>query len=413
MTSIDVDDIVTNARRNGLRIIGPSSFGIASPRPETALQAALVDVDRPGRATSPSRCSRALWRRRSSCWLSGSGVGLSWFVSLGDKADISANDLLQFWEDDDATNVITLYTESLGNPRKFARIARRVAATKPIVAVRTGAALVGTANAALYEQTGVIQVPTVVAMLDTARVLATQPLMNGDRVAVVSNAKSPFVLTAATLDAAGLEVANSPRLDWRTTPDDYADALRAAARRRRGRRSHRDPRSADVRSDRRTDRRHRPSRPSGAAKPIVAVMLGSTDGQLSPRLTDPDVLVPRAGRGGLEPCRRVLRVAAGDRCRGHRCRVDPDRSGPRRCDRRRAPRHRHDAAVGDRRVARQLRRDDAGDPTRRRGRCRRRPPARSATRSPSRRSLVGSDVRSRPGSRSTCPTTPTSSRPSS
>ncbi len=278
--SLEVDEIVANARRNGLRIIGPSSFGIASPRPETALQAALVDVAVPAGRVAVSMQSGTL---ATSLLLLAHrlGVGLSWFVSLGDKADISANDLLQFWEDDDATNVITLYTESLGNPRKFARIARRVAATKPIVAVRTGAALVGTANAALYEQTGVIQVPTVVAMLDTARVLATQPLMNGDRVAVVSNAKSPFVLTAATLDAAGLVVANSPRLDWRTTPDDYADALRAAVADDEVDAViviHAPPTFEAI--DQPIDAIVRAS--EGAGKPIVAVMLGSTDGQLSP-----------------------------------------------------------------------------------------------------------------------------------
>ncbi len=276
---IDVGDIVTNARRNGLRIIGPSSFGVASPRPETALQAALVDVTVPAGNVAVSMQSGTL---ATSLLLLAQrlGLGLSWFVSLGDKADISANDLLQFWEDDDATKVIALYTESLGNPRKFARIARRVAATKPIVAVRTGAALVGAANAALYEQTGVIQVPTVAALLDTARVLATQPLMNGDRVAVISNAKSPLVLTSATLSAAGLETARSPRLDWRTTPDDYADALRAAL----------DDTEVDA-----VIVIHAPptfaaidgpttaivEASSGATKPIVAVMLGSTDGQLS------------------------------------------------------------------------------------------------------------------------------------
>ncbi len=77
------------------------------------------------------------------------GLGVSWFVSLGDKRDISANDLLQFWEDDEATSVVALYTESLGNPRKFARIARRVSHSRPVVSVRTGAALLDPANATL------------------------------------------------------------------------------------------------------------------------------------------------------------------------------------------------------------------------------------------------------------------------
>ena len=172
---IDIAALVAHARRNGLRIIGPASLGVASPRPEVMLQAALVDVAAPSWQRRRSRCSRArcgsLLRLADTLQLA-----LSWFVSLGDKCDVSANDLLQFWEDDEATQVIGVYTESLGNPRKFARIARRVSTRKPIVTVRTGAALIGVGNDALYRQTGVIEVPTVTAMLDTARVLATQPL---------------------------------------------------------------------------------------------------------------------------------------------------------------------------------------------------------------------------------------------
>ena len=88
-------------------------------------------------------------------------MGLSWFVSLGDKSDVSGNDLLQFWEDDETTRVIAMYTESFGNPRKFARIARRVSRQRPIVAVRTGAAAIGPSGGALYQQAGLIEVPTV------------------------------------------------------------------------------------------------------------------------------------------------------------------------------------------------------------------------------------------------------------
>ena len=120
-------------------------------------------------------------------------MGLSWFVSLGDKSDVSGNDLLQFWEDDETTRVIAMYTESFGNARKFARIARRVSLHRPIVAVRTGAAAIGPTGGALYQQAGLIEVPTVAAMLDTARVLATQPVMRGPRVALLSNARSPHI----------------------------------------------------------------------------------------------------------------------------------------------------------------------------------------------------------------------------
>ncbi|MEJ7800425.1 MAG: GNAT family N-acetyltransferase, partial [Ilumatobacter sp.] len=221
---IDLDGLVAHARRNGLRIIGPSSFGVASPRPEVHLQASLVDVDLPAGGVAISMQSGTL---AASLLLLADrlDIGLSWFVSLGDKRDVSANDLLQFWEDDEATTVIGLYTESLGNPRKFARIARRVSATKPIVAVRTGAALIGAANAALYQQTGMIEVPTVVSLLDTVRVFASQPLMGGDRVAVISNAPSPAILAAATIEGAELQLADTLQLDWRSTAEDYRMAI--------------------------------------------------------------------------------------------------------------------------------------------------------------------------------------------
>ena len=145
-TGVDVAAMVARARRNGLRLIGPSSMGIASPRPDRSCR----------RRSSGSRCRPATWRSRCSPGRSAArccarpatcDLGISWFVSLGDKADISANDLLQFWEEDANTKVVAMYTESFGNPRKFARIARRVSLTMPIVAVRTGAASVGAAAA--------------------------------------------------------------------------------------------------------------------------------------------------------------------------------------------------------------------------------------------------------------------------
>ncbi len=125
-------------------------------------------------------------------------------MSLGDKSDVSANDLLQFWEDDQFTRVIGLYTETFGNPRKFARIARRVGRTKPIVAVRTGAAADGQLGSALYQQAGLIEVPTVHALLDTCRVLESQPVLRGPAVAVITNSASPGTLARAAMTPAGL-----------------------------------------------------------------------------------------------------------------------------------------------------------------------------------------------------------------
>lgn len=280
-TDIDVTALINHARRNGLRLIGPASFGVASPRPDVALQAALVDVTLPPGNVAISMQSGTLGG--SLLKLADQlRLGISWFVSLGDKSDVSANDLLQFWEDDEATTVIALYTESLGNPRKFARIARRVGLQRPIVAVRTGAALVGVGNEALFQQTGVIEVPTVAAMLDTARILSTQPLMQGKRVAVVSNSRSPAILAEATIEAAGLEpAAVIERLRWDATAADYERVVTAAMDDDEIHGVmvvHAPPVAAAVAEPVAAIERVA----TGGSKPTVAVMIGAVDGPLAP-----------------------------------------------------------------------------------------------------------------------------------
>jgi acyl-CoA synthetase (NDP forming)/GNAT superfamily N-acetyltransferase len=222
---IDIARLVDRARRNGLRLIGPASMGIASPRPETLLQASLVDVALPPGHIAVSMQSGSLGGSllRQAADLE---LGLSWFISLGDKADISGNDLIQFWLDDQNTRVVAMYTESFGNPGKFVRIARRASTTMPIVAVRTGSAARDAGGDALYQQAGVIEVPTVTDLLDTARVFASQPLLRGPRVAVLSNARSPGILARAALATAGLEAVDPRlRLDWRSAPEMFARAI--------------------------------------------------------------------------------------------------------------------------------------------------------------------------------------------
>ena len=204
-------------RRAGTALHGPPA-GDAGPRERHAHHRA-GQHGRPHRPRPTARCGPS-WRRLG--WRPGGvsislqsgplgtgilelaarlGVGMASFVSLGDKADVSGNDLLQYWEDDPATKVVLVYTESFGNPRKFARIARRVSQRKPIVAVRAGGSLDPTTEA-LYEQAGVIRVRTVRELFDTARVLDGPPLPRGNRVMVVSNAVSPAILA---LDAARVE----------------------------------------------------------------------------------------------------------------------------------------------------------------------------------------------------------------
>jgi acyl-CoA synthetase (NDP forming) len=146
---------------------------------------------------------------------------VSSFVSVGNKADVSGNDLLQYWEDDPNTDVVLLYLESFGNPRKFSRIARRVSRRKPIVAVKSGRSAAGVRAAsshtaamatpdvavdALFRQTGVVRVDTLDEMFDMAVVLGSQPLPAGRQVAIVGNSGGPGILATDACDGAGLEV---------------------------------------------------------------------------------------------------------------------------------------------------------------------------------------------------------------
>ncbi len=212
---------------------------------------------------------------------------------------MSANDLLQFWEEDTNTRVVAIYTESFGNPRKFARIARRVSRTKPIVAVRTGSASVGAASSALYQQAGVIEVPTVPALLDTARVLATQPHPRGPNIAVISNSRSPTVLAVAALEHAGLIAVEPPLpLDWRSVATDYERAIEAALHDEEVHGLlviHAPAVERDV--DATAENIHRAA--DGATKPVVAVLLGGADGSLLPGSAVPAFAFPEQAAGVL------------------------------------------------------------------------------------------------------------------
>ena len=153
------------------------------------------------------------------------GLGFSCFVSIGATADVSSNDLLEWWEDDPQTGVVLLYLESFGNPRNFARIARRVGARKPIVAVTPGS---DPAAGALLAQAGVIHTTTLEDMFDVALLLANQPVPACRRVAIVTNAIDPGVLAAAACTAGGLTVASLVDLRPTAAPGDYHAALAAA-----------------------------------------------------------------------------------------------------------------------------------------------------------------------------------------
>jgi acyl-CoA synthetase (NDP forming) len=201
-------------RANGMRLIGPECLGIMNTAPEVRLNATL--------APTLSRRGRAGFFAQSGALgvtvlepINRRGLGLSTFVSAGDQADVSGNDLLQYWQDDPATEVILLHIESFGNPRKFVRLARRLGRDKPIVAVKSGGAVAArlrqvadperTADA-LFRQAGVIRVDTLAELADVAQVLTSQPLPAGRRVAVVGNSKALGTLAVDACIGHGLRV---------------------------------------------------------------------------------------------------------------------------------------------------------------------------------------------------------------
>jgi acyl-CoA synthetase (NDP forming)/GNAT superfamily N-acetyltransferase len=212
-------DLVELARNFGMRIVGPECMGVINTSAQVRMNATFAAKPPPRGRVAFSSQSGGLGIALLG-ELAGRGLGVSSFVSLGNKADVSGNDLLRFWEGDADTEVILLYLESFGNPRKFSRIARRVARNKPIVAVksaRTASGLRGAhghnhgqvpdrATDALFRQAGVIRVQTLEELLDVADLLANQPVVGGRRVAVVGNAGGCGVLTADACESYGLAV---------------------------------------------------------------------------------------------------------------------------------------------------------------------------------------------------------------
>jgi len=201
-------EVLRVARSWGVRIVGPNCLGIINTDPTVRLHATFAQVaPRRGQVSLVSESGMVgaaiIGQAREM------GVGISSFVALGNRADVSGNDLLQYWEGDASTKVVCMYIESFGNPRHFSRLARRLTRAKPVVAVKAGrlptsATAVGTdaTEDALLRQTGVIRVPTLQAMLETTRLLIKQPLPAGRRVAVVGNAGGSLAIAAdAALDA--------------------------------------------------------------------------------------------------------------------------------------------------------------------------------------------------------------------
>ena len=212
--------LLERVREAGIRLVGPNCMGIINTDPAIRLNATFAPIaPQPGRVALSTQ-SGALgfaildYARQLN-------IGFSTFVSVGNKSDVSGNDLLQYWARDPQTDVILLYLESFGNPRKFSQIARRVARLKPVVAVKAGRSRAGSRAAAshtgalaasdaivdaLFRQTGVIRTDTLEELFDVGALVANQPIPRGRRVAILTNAGGPGILAADTCEAHGLEL---------------------------------------------------------------------------------------------------------------------------------------------------------------------------------------------------------------
>jgi acetate---CoA ligase (ADP-forming) len=212
------EELLAIVRAHGARLLGPNCLGIASAA--VGLNATFAARPVPPGNIGFSSQSGALGLAMLEAAAT-RGLGLSAFVSIGNKADVSSNDLLEWWESDGTTDLVLLYLESFGNPRKFARVARRLTRAKPILALKSGttgsgvraasshtAALAGSDAAvdALFRQAGVLRAQTLEELLDVASLLATQPLPHGRRVGVLTNAGGLGILCADACEASGLEL---------------------------------------------------------------------------------------------------------------------------------------------------------------------------------------------------------------
>jgi len=225
-------ELVERIRSHGMRMLGPNCLGLINLDPDVRLHASLcAAAPGPGSVAISSQSGAlgaallALARKRD--------LGVSAFVSMGNKADVTGNDLLYFWEDDPRTSVILMYLESFGNPRRFVRIAREVSRRKPILCLKSGGVSATSLKDrrvldALFHQSGVIRADSMENMFDLAALLSAQPLPSGNRIQIISNSHGAMVLCRDACLAGDLEVANIHEIDSRGEIDEYQNALKAA-----------------------------------------------------------------------------------------------------------------------------------------------------------------------------------------
>ncbi len=258
-------ELVTICRDGGIRLVGPNCMGVVNTAPDVRMNGQFAPIaplaGHLGVLSQSGALGLALIHEANAL-----GLGLSSFVSLGNQADLFGDDFLSYWADDDATRVVLLYLEAIADPRRFARIARRVGRSKPIIAVKSGrssageratsshtGALLGASDVtvdALFRQAGVIRTDTLAEMFDVAALLSSQPLPRGRGVAILTNCGGPGILAADACEAVGLNVpqlnsqvrdalaghlpslaglANPVDMIASATPADYARAMELIA----------------------------------------------------------------------------------------------------------------------------------------------------------------------------------------
>ncbi|MBM7367704.1 bifunctional acetate--CoA ligase family protein/GNAT family N-acetyltransferase [Gordonia hydrophobica] len=232
--------LAEQVRQHGMRLVGPNALGVVNNHREIALNASLAPRI-PGAGRVGFFCQSGALGIAILDTAAHRQIGLSTFVSAGNRADVSGNDVLQYWDTDDDTDVVLLYLESFGNPRKFGRIARRVATKKPIVAIKSGSGAMSPVHAQrtgpvrddrvaqmVLEQAGVIQVETIAELFDCATVLAYQQLPAGPRTAIVGNSSVIASLAGNTARTSGLDVVSSVDLGPAVTHEELTAAVAAA-----------------------------------------------------------------------------------------------------------------------------------------------------------------------------------------
>ncbi len=229
-------------RTHGVRLLGPSCLGVMNTDPKIQLNASMAPKIMPPGHTGFFSHSAALGLVILEYALE-KGVSFTTFVSAGNRADVSGNDLLQYWEEDPNTKMAILYLETFGNPRRFVRIARRMTSKKPILCIKSGKSLAGRKTTesksgiitagereveALFQQTGIILAPTLEDLFDVAVVLVHQPLPKGNRVSIIANSSGVATLFADACEINYLNVSGPGVIDLGafTSPDKYEEAVK-------------------------------------------------------------------------------------------------------------------------------------------------------------------------------------------